>query len=164
NRDETNLNGTGIDAPLYFMAGLASFGTMTAMLSAGARIAGERSVGWNRQLRITPLSVRSYFRAKVATGYMTAALSLLALYIAGSAIGVPMGAGEWVTSTALILVGLLPFAGIGITFGHLLTVDSIGPAMGGSTALLAFLGGAWFPLSDGFLKDIGELLPSYWLV
>ena len=44
----------GIAAPLYYMVGLASFGTMSAMLSCGARIAAERAVGWNRQLRITP--------------------------------------------------------------------------------------------------------------
>ena len=60
------------------MVGLAAFGTMNAMLSAGARIAGERAVGWNRQLRITPLSTRTYFRAKVLTGYMMAAITLVA--------------------------------------------------------------------------------------
>ena len=38
------------------MVGLTAFGTMNAVLSTGARIAGERAVGWNRQLRITPLS------------------------------------------------------------------------------------------------------------
>ena len=54
------------------MVGLVSFGTMSAMLSCGARIAAERAVGWNRQLRITPLSPRAYFRAKVLTAYMMA--------------------------------------------------------------------------------------------
>ena len=56
NRNEHDLGGTGISAPLYFMVGLASFGAMNAMLSSGARIAAERAAGWNRQLRITPLS------------------------------------------------------------------------------------------------------------
>ena len=66
--------------------------------------------------------------------------------------------------TGLILIGLLPFAGLGIVFGHLLTPDSIGPVMGGTTALLAILGGTWFPITSGAMKDIGEALPSYWLV
>ena len=57
NRHVHNLNHTGISAPMYFMVGLASFGTMNAVLASGARIAGERTVGWNRQLRLTPLSV-----------------------------------------------------------------------------------------------------------
>ncbi len=66
--------------------------------------------------------------------------------------------------TGLILVGLLPFAALGIVLGHLLTPDSIGPVMGGLTALLAFLGGTWFPLAGGVMQTIGEALPSYWLV
>ena len=118
------------------MVGLAAFGTMNAMLSAGARISGERAVGWNRQLRITPLTTRNYFRAKVITGYVMSSLTLAALYIAGTILGVSLTGGEWVRMTGLILIGLLPFAGLGIVFGHLLTPDSIGPAMGGSTALL----------------------------
>ena len=164
NRHETDLAHTGLSAPLYFMVGLAAFGAMNAMLSSGARIAGERAVGWNRQLRITPLSTRMYFRAKVATGYMMAALTLLGLYLSGVALGVSLTSSEWVRMTGLILVGLLPFAALGIVLGHLLTPDSIGPVMGGLTALFAILGGTWFPITSGVMKTIGEALPSYWLV
>ncbi len=164
NRHKANLGHSGLSAPLYFMVGLAAFGTMNAMLSSGARIAGERAVGWNRQLRITPLSTRTYFRAKVLTGYVMAAITLVALYLAGTTLGVSLTGNEWARMTVLILLGLLPFAGLGIVFGHLLTPDSIGPVMGGTTALLAILGGTWFPITGGAMKDVGEGLPSYWLV
>src|SRR5262249_50860849 len=96
NRHVDSLGGTGISAPLYYMAGLAAFGTMNAMLSTGARIAGERSVGWNRQLRLTPLSTRTYFRAKVLTAYIVAILSLVLLYLSGTILGVRLTAHEWV--------------------------------------------------------------------
>ena len=67
--------------------------------------------------------------------------------------------------TGLILVGLIPFAALGILIGHLLTPDSIGPAMGGGTSLLALLGGTWFPLAaHRVLHDVAQYLPSYWLV
>jgi len=164
-RHTTNLAKTGISAPLYFMVGMIAFGTMGAMLSSGARIAAERAVGWNRQLRISPLSTRSYLRAKVLTAYLMALLSMVALYVAGAAEGVSMSASHWLSMTLLILVCLVPFAALGIAVGHVLTPDSIGPAMGGGIALLAFLGGTWFPIpSHGFLHDIGQALPSYWLV
>ncbi len=88
NRHVQNFDGSGISFALYYMVGLASFGTMSAMLSSGARIAAERAVGWNRQLRISPLSTRNYFRAKVVTGYVMALISLLALYLAGTSLGV----------------------------------------------------------------------------
>jgi ABC-2 type transport system permease protein len=165
NRNEHNLSRTGISAPMYFMIGLAAFGAINAVLSSGARIAAERTAGWNRQLRITPLTTRQYFRAKIATSYLLALVSLAALYVAGASIGVSMPAGRWVEMTLLILVGLVPFAALGILMGHLLTSDSIGPAIGGTTALFAFLGGTWFPITGGgFIAETAHQLPSYWVV
>jgi ABC-2 type transport system permease protein len=165
NRNEHDLNGSGLSAPLFYMVGLAAFGTMAAVLSSGARIAGERSVGWNRQLRLTPLSVRAYFRAKIVTAYAMALSSILLLDIAGTVLGVRLSADRWISMTFLMLVALIPFAALGILGGHLLTLDTIGPAMGGSTALFAFLGGVWYPLAHhGALYRIAQLLPSYWLV
>jgi ABC-2 type transport system permease protein len=131
NRHNPNLAKTGISAPLYFMVGMIAFGTMGAMLSSGARIAAERAVGWNRQLRISPLSTRSYLRAKVLTAYLMALLSMAVLYVCGIALGVSMSASHWISMTLLILVCLVPFAALGIAVGHMLTPDSIGPAMGG---------------------------------
>jgi ABC-2 type transport system permease protein len=164
-RDEHNLQGTGLSAPLYFMVSMASWGTMTAMLSIAGRIAGERQVGWNRQLRISPLTPRAYLRAKVATSYMMAVCSLVLLYAAGASLGVRLPAGEWLRMTGLIVVGLIPFAALGIALGHLLTVDSVGPAIGGGTALLAIVSGTWFPVGNtGFIHDLAQELPSYWLV
>jgi ABC-2 type transport system permease protein len=164
NRHETNFAGSGISAPVYYMVGLAAFGTMNAVLATGARISGERSVGWNRQLRLTPLSPRMYFRVKVLTAYVMAIATIALLYAAGASLGVRLGAGNWLEMTGLILIGLIPFAGLGILLGHLVSPDSIGPAMGGSTALLAFLGGVWFPITSGPMRTIAEALPSYWLV
>ncbi len=164
NRHVGDFSGSGVSFPLYYMVGLASLGTMGAMLSSGARISAERAVGWNRQLRITPLTPRAYFRVKVLTGYMMACVSLLALYLAGTSLGVSLSAGEWVKMTALLLIGLIPFAALGIMLGHMLTPDSIGPAMGGGVSLLALLGGAYFPITgSGFLAELAKLLPSYWL-
>jgi ABC-2 type transport system permease protein len=164
-RNVRNFASSGISAPLYYMVGLAAFGTMSSMLSCGGRIATERAAGWNRQLRITPLSPRAYFRVKVLTGYMMAVISLLALYAAGASLGVSLTADEWLKMSGLILVGLVPVAALGILLGHMLTPDSIGPAMGGGISLLALLGGTWFPLGHhGFLHDLAQYIPSYWLV
>ncbi len=163
-RDEQSLGGSGIPAPVYFMVSLAAFGTMNAVLSAGARIAVERAVGWNRQLRITPLSTRAYLRAKVVTAYATALVTIALLYAAGGSLGVSLTAGSWLRMTALLLVGLVPFAALGILIGHLVSADSVGPAMGGVTAVLALLGGVWFPIGGGVLHVVSQALPSYWLV
>jgi ABC-2 type transport system permease protein len=155
----------GIPFPVYYLAGMVSWGTMAAVVSSGARIATERAAGWNRQLRLTPLTARTYLRAKVLGGYLVAVLSIALLYVAGIAIGVRLPVERWVGMTALVLVGLVPFAALGIWLGHLLSPEAIGPAMGGGTALFALLGGAWGPLaSHGFMLHVAQALPSYWLV
>jgi ABC-2 type transport system permease protein len=165
NKNDHNFSNSGVSAPLYYMVGLASFGTMTAMLSSGARIATEREAGWNRQLRLTPLRPRAYLRAKVLTAYLMACVTIALLYISGASLGVSLPAGDWVRMTLLILVGLVPFAAGGILIGHLVTPDSVGPVMGGVTSLLALVSGTWFPLGhSGFLYHLALYLPSYWIV
>lgn len=164
NRGESDFGGTGISAPVYYMVGLVAFGAMSAMLSTGARIATERAAGWNRQLRISPLTPRAYFRAKVLTAYTVTGITIALLYVAGAILGVSLPADRWLAMTGLILVGLIPFAALGIAIGHLLTPESVGPAMGGGIGLLALLGGTWFPITSGVMHDIAQCLPSYWLV
>ena len=105
-----------------------------------------------------------YFRVKVLTAYATALVTIATLYIAGATLGVRLDAGDWVAMTLLMLVGLIPFAALGILLGHVVPADSVGPAIGGATALLALLGGVWFPITGGSMHVIAQALPSYWLV
>ena len=155
----------GISFPLYYMVGMASWGAMAAVMGCGARIALERSVGWTRQMRITPLSTRTYFGTKVLSSYLMAVVSLILLGIVGVSLGVHLSAMHWLVTAGFLLVGLIPFVVLGILLGHLLSVDSMGPALGGGVAILALLGGAWGPLAQtGVLHDIVQDIPSYWLV
>jgi ABC-2 type transport system permease protein len=170
NKDDHNFGGdathhTGLFAPQYYMVGLLAFGGMVAVLGRGVAISSERKLGWNRQLRLTPLAPRSYLRTKVLTGYLMAILGLALLYAAGISLGVRLTLAQWVEMTVLILVALIPFAALGIGVGHVLNDDAAGPAMGGGVSLFAFLGGTWFPISgSGVFGQFCQLLPSYWLV
>ena len=114
----------GVPFPLYYMTGMAAWGTMVAVVSSGARIAAERSVGWTRQMRITPLTTRAYFSAKVLCGYLMALFTIVAMCAAGTALGVRLSAEEWLTMIGLLLVGLIPFAVLGVLLGHLLRVGT----------------------------------------
>jgi ABC-2 type transport system permease protein len=164
NRDVDDFLGTGLSATLYYMVGIASFSTMSAMLATGTRIAIERDDGWNRLLRTTPLSPVTYLVAKIATAYLMVLVSLVLLFASGYLLGVRLPVTDWLWMSALVLIGLVPFAGLGVFLGHLLKADTVGAAVGILVGVLAFIGGAWFPLGDGVLYQIGRLLPSYWLV
>ena len=170
NRDNHNFGGTkqhptGLFAPQYYMVGLLAFGAMVAVLSGGARIAAERTIGWNRMLRLTPLTPRNYLRTKVLTGYLMAIAGLVLLYAAGISLGVRLDISQWLEMTGLVLIALIPFAALGIALGHLVNDDAAGPALGGGVSLFAFLGGTWFPITgSGLFAQFCQLLPSYWLV
>jgi ABC-2 type transport system permease protein len=156
----------GVSFPLYFMAGMAAMGTIIGVVSRGSLIAVERSIGWTRQMRITPLRAGAYFGAKVLCGYLMALLTIAVMCLAGIAMGVRLSAGEWLTMVGLLLVGLIPFAVLGILLGHLVSPEALLPAVGGITTLFAFLGGAYGFLvaKSGVMFDIIKGLPSYWLV
>jgi ABC-2 type transport system permease protein len=155
----------GISFPLYFMAAMASYGAMWAAISPGGHIALDRSRGWVRFLRITPLRVRSEVAAKVVAAYLVVLPTLALVYLAGASLGVRLDAAQWCEMTGLLLVGLLPFVAAGIALGHLLTADVLAPALGGFVVVLALLGGVFGRLfSGGLMLTIVKLLPSYWLV
>ena len=152
--------------PVYFMTAMATLGTMAAVISGSAIIAAERASGWTRQMRITPLPVRTYFRTKVIVAYLRALLTLVLLALAGTALGVRLPAQGWLTMLGLFLVGLIPFAVLGILLGHLIGADAAAPAVGGIVTLFALLGGVYgFEVAtSGPVFAVIKALPSYWLV
>ena len=155
----------GVAFPLYYMTGMVAWGAMMAVISSGARIATERQLGWTRQVRITPLRATTYFEAKILAGYLMALVTIAVLYLAGASLGVHLDVRQWSVMTLLLLAGLVPFALLGVLAGHLLKPDSLGPAVGGVTALFALLSGAWGPLATGgAFVDVVKCVPSYWLV
>ena len=155
----------GISFPLYFMTGMAVYGALFAVISPGARIAFDRSRGWSRQLRITPLRPGAYIASKVVTAYLVAIPSLVLVYLAGASLGVHLSVTQWLELTGLILVGLAPFVLMGILLGHLVTIDSLAPAAGGLIIIFALFGGAYGSLFDtGIMLTVVKLLPSFWMV
>jgi ABC-2 type transport system permease protein len=157
------FNGTAF--PVYFMVAMATLGTMAAVISSAAVISADRSTGWTRQMRITPLTTRAYFRAKVLNGYLRAMLTIALMSLAGLALGVRLSAGAWLTVAGLLLVGLIPFAVLGILLGHVLSTDASAPAVGGIVTLFALLGGVYgFEVAkSGPVFEVMKGLPSYWL-
>jgi ABC-2 type transport system permease protein len=156
----------GIAFTVYFMAAMATLGTMASVVSSAAVIAADRSTGWTRQMRITPLTVGTYFGARVFNGYLRAVLTIVLVGLAGTALGVRLSATQWVTVVGLLLVGLIPFAVLGILLGHLLKADSSAVAMGGIVTLFALLGGVYgFQIAtSGPMFQVIKAIPSYWLV
>jgi len=139
---------------------------MFAAVSPGSRVARDRSGGWIRQLRITPLRARTDVAAKVLTAYLVALPSLALLYLAGVSLGVRLDGTQWLEMTGLLLAGLAPFVVLGIAGGYLVQTDALGPAIGGVVVLFALVGGVYgFQLAtSGPMFEVMKAVPSYWLV
>lgn len=155
----------GILFPLYFMTGMAAYGAMFATVSPGARIAADRSKGWHRHVRITPLRTSTELVSKVVNAYLMVLPTLAVLYLAGSALGVRLSSAQWLEMTGLLLVALAPFVVMGFILGYVVPIDSMAPAMGGLIVLFALFGGAWGRfVNGGPILTAVKLLPSYWAV
>ncbi len=156
----------GTTTTTWFMVNMSVFGAMGAATAVGGRIAAERESGWTRQLRLTPLTGRSYLAGKAATSLVVAVPSLLLLYTAGWLIkGVSLPVGTWGAVFGWTLVGLVPFVALGILLGHALTGETLGAVAGALFTVLALLGGIWFPVDQmpDALASVARATPSYWL-
>lgn len=157
-----NFSGTGISAMAFYLGGVVSFAAMAAMIGGGIRISTERMSGWNRQLRLTPLKPSTYFLSKLLVTYLLLFASIVLLSVVALLFGASLQPLHWLEMLVLVALACIPFAGLGIGVGHLLKPDAIGPVLGITTGLLAFLGGSWYP-PTGTIATIGKLQPSWWI-
>lgn len=157
----------GDDATVVLMVNMAAFGAISAAVSTGTRVAIERGIGWNRQLRLTPLPGWGYFAAKAAVAMAVALPTIVLVFVLAAIMkGVDLPASAWLGTFLVEWAGILPFAAIGLLVGMVATPDS---AQGMSTVtmlLFSLLGGVLIPAQvlPAVLVNIAQALPSYWLV
>ncbi|GAA0594822.1 ABC transporter permease [Kribbella sandramycini] len=155
----------GISAIAYVMVSMAMFGSMSAAMSSGGAIAAERDGGWNRTLRLTPLTPQAYVASKVILSLLLAVPPLLIVFLFGRVAGhVHLDATQWITVALVSWLGALPFAAIGLVIGYVAKPDSVQPITGLSTMLIAAFGGLWLPVDQmpSLMKHIAQLTPAYW--
>jgi ABC-2 type transport system permease protein len=158
--------GNGLSVVAYLMVSMASFGCIGAAINTGARIAIERQVGWNRQLRLTALPGHSYLVAKAIVSMLVTLPALLLVFLAGATIGgVQLNLSQWLGTGLAVWLGLIPFAVLGLVIGFAGTVDTVQPISMITYLGLSILGGLWFPIEmfPTFLQDVAKVMPSYWL-
>src|SRR5271165_7080824 len=150
----------------FVMISLALYGAVLATSFAGAMVSIERSQGWSRQLRLTPLSPVAYIGIKVLTALVLGLCSVSAVYIAGIVSHKPsMSVGLWIATGASVWVGSLLFAAFGLFLGYLLPAENVMQLIGLILALLSFAGGLFIPLSQfaQTVQDIAKWTPLYGL-
>ena len=154
----------GIPQPVELMVAMAVYGAIgAALFSTGPRIALERTTGWLRQLKATPLPAGQAVLAKVLAAMALGLPAVVAVGITGSIThGVHLSALQWAGLMALTTLGTAPFALLGLMFGYLVDSDSAQSLTLAAWFVLAAIGGLWMPLAllPRVLQDIGATLPT----
>lgn len=145
------------DVAEYLMISMACFGAVGAALSNGLGAIEERESGWLQQLHATPLPAWACVAARGLLGVAASAPAIAAVFLAGALVdGVRLAPGQWAACAASALIGVAPFALLGVAIGY-----------GARTQLaqqlsmllnfgLALVGGLWIP-ADDFPKALQAL-------
>src|SRR6185437_7124573 len=169
NKAYANDNAGHGNVSAFLAVSMALYGATLATTAGGAMVSIERAQGWSRQLRITPLSATNYIIIKALTAMVLGLASVLAVFIAANLTGVPHmypGYGYlWFELAAIVWVGSLVFAALGLFIGYLLPSENVMQFLGLVMAVLAFAGGLFFPLKQAarILQDIAKWTPLYGL-
>lgn len=164
----SGLYATGPEAPqvlVVLMLNMATFGAISASISTGGRVAVERAVGWNRQLRLTPLPGWAYLAVKAAVAMLVALPALLLVFAVAAGKGVDLSALTWARVFVVAWLGVLPFAAIGLLVGSLATQDSAQGMATVTMLLFSLLGGVFIPaqILPPVMLAIAHALPSFWM-
>ncbi len=145
------------------MIGVAVYGAMLAATSGGAMVSIERALGWSRQLRVTPLRPAAYVSVKIATAMLLGFVSVTVIYGAGAIDGVVMSPSTWVATGILAWAASVIFAALGLFMGYLLPAENVMQVMGFVLAMLAVLGGLFWPVNSlpSAMQTIAPYMPTW---
>ncbi|RJQ89652.1 ABC transporter permease [Amycolatopsis panacis] len=155
----------GVPTIVTTMLNMAAYGSMSGALFTGTRVATDRTDGWQRQLRLTPMRAPGYLAVKVASAMAMALPVLLTVFVAGALYGVHLSVEQWVLSGLALWLGVLPFAVLGLLLGLYGKGDTVGAMTGALMLPLGVFGGLWMPLAflPNWMSEVAHFLPTYWL-
>lgn len=129
-------------------------------------LANERSLGWNKPLRTTPMSATIYLGSKFLVIILTGIMSMVVLFAVAVISGkVQMDLVVWTQLLGLIVVGMIPLSLLGLFLGLLGSANLTTALSTSLMLLLSFASGLWIPLSfmPDLIRKIAPYLPTYHL-
>jgi ABC-2 type transport system permease protein len=154
--------GSGNEAA-YILISMALYGAALTAAAGGSMVALERALGWSRQLRLTPLNPVVYILMKAVVALVMGALAIAVVNLCGLVQGrAEMPAGVWIASAVVTLFCTLTFAALGVFTGYVVPGENAMQILGPGLAVLSFLGGVFWPLTEGSaLWHIATFTPMY---
>ncbi|HEX6254710.1 MAG TPA: ABC transporter permease [Euzebyales bacterium] len=160
---EVDAANTSLDDPVGFLVpGVLALAVMsTAMVSLGIATGYERRYAVLKRLGSTPLSRSGLLAAKTLNVLLIEVLQAAVVLGVGLALGWD-ATGRVVPAVAVLLIGTVAFAGIGMLLAGTLPAEANLAVSNGLFLVLLFLGGMAYPLDrlPGALEAFARLLPA----
>ena len=161
------LNKGSAGAAQYLLATYGAFGVIgVALFGFGATVAMDRERGFLRLKRALPTPPGATLLARMAMAMLFAAIVSLVLALLGAGLaGVSLAPSQWALLFAVNVMGVLPFAAIGLYLGTLIRGNAAPVVLNLLYLPMAFLSGLWLPLSmlPEFLSRLAPIWPAYHL-
>jgi ABC-2 type transport system permease protein len=144
------------------MVAMAAYGAIWAVLSTtGPRISQEREIGWLQQVRAMPVRARQILTAKVVASLAMALPAIVLVCVTAAVVkDVRLTAWQLLAMVAVMWVGTVPFAALGIAIGYSVGADASFPVSYGLYMAVSAMGGLWVPpavLPESFRRIAGTL-------
>jgi ABC-2 type transport system permease protein len=156
---------TSITVGTYVMASMAAYTVGNVMVfSFGMALAVERGQKQDVLLRASPLPPVIYILAKVINAALFALVAMVILFVfAHFAASVTLDGGTWVTLAARLLIGAIPFVGLGLGFGYLVSPNAAPAVINIVYLPLAFASGIFIPVNQlpNFMQGWAPYLPLH---
>lgn len=158
---------SGIPAGATMLATYGAFGVISVMLiNPGVGVADDRTRGWLRVKKVSATPIGTTIAAKVIAALPYALLVLLALTgVSLLVTGPVLGLGSWVRLVAVLLLGGLPFALLGLAVGFVASSNATVAVLNALLFPMVVAAGLWIPLEmmPGFVQAIAPFLPTFHL-
>ena len=163
-----SIFGSGAGTTGTLLAGYGTFGVVSVMLlNPAITVADERTRGWLRVKKVSGAPVATTIAAKVlaALPYALAVVSALSVVAVVEVGGVPGGVGAWLRLVAVLLVGGLPFALLGLAVGFVASSNATAAILNAVLFPMVIVSGLWFPVQilPGAVQAVAPFLPTYHL-
>lgn len=151
----------------YMLAGYTVFGMVgAALFGIGVGLSSELAAGWLELKRASPMPPLAYLLAKCCSAIAFGVIIVSILTLLGINIGhVSLTLPEYARMIALTIVGVVPFACMGMALALFVPFSSA-PGIANMIYLpMSFCGGLWVPIMflPHFLQRLATFLPTYHL-
>lgn len=146
----------------FLAPGIVAYAVLTAGLSAGIRLVGDRERGTLRRVRATPIPVWAFLASSVASQLVLVVVQVVVLLGVGHlmyGVGIGPSPGPVVL---MLLVGALCFLGGGFLIAGIANRDQAAIVLMNLVTLpQLFIAGIFYPLSGApaWLRDLSVIMP-----